>query len=134
MRSQSLLVIIGGLLSRPLATTIVYYNARLISSGRMHKYKVRVMCMMYIARLIQMRYTQHGGGAMATDAERRAIAKYQREKTSELRVRVRNEEKAQIDAYADSIGKSTRAYVLDLVKEDMEKAGHPLGNRPKEGE
>ena len=63
---------------------------------------------------------------MATEAQRRAIAKYQKEKTSEIRVRVLNEEKEKIDAYAKSVSKSTRAYILDLIKQDMEKAGHPL--------
>lgn len=63
---------------------------------------------------------------MATEAQRRAIAKYQKEKTSEIRLRVLNEEKEKIDAYAESVSKSTRAYILDLIKQDMEKAGHPL--------
>ena len=66
------------------------------------------------------------GDIMVSPAQRKAIKKYQSEKTSELRIRVRNEQKERIDAYAHSIGKSTRAYILGLITEDMEKAGRSL--------
>ena len=43
--------------------------------------------------------------------------------------------KQEIAERAKAVGeKSTNSYLVRLVDEDMEKAGHPLGNRPKEGE
>ena len=61
-----------------------------------------------------------------SEAQKRATKKYMAEKLQEIRFRVTKEQAKQIHDYAHSIEKSTRAYILGLITEDMEKAGHSL--------
>lgn len=64
---------------------------------------------------------------MATsEAQKKATIKYMAEKLQEIRFRVTKEQAKQINDHANSLGESTRAYIIGLIKEDMEKAGHPL--------
>lgn len=60
---------------------------------------------------------------MATsEAQKRATTKYIKENLQEIRFRVKNEQAEQIRQYASSQGKSVRAYIVDLIEQDM-KAG-----------
>ena len=61
-----------------------------------------------------------------TEAQKRATMKYMADKLQEIRFRVTKEQAKQINDYADSIGKSTRAYIISLIEADMKKSGHPL--------
>lgn len=85
------------------------------------------MCDLYIAHYINSWYTDCGGDEVSTsEAQKKATIKYMSEKLQEIRFRVTKEQAKQINEYANSLGKSTRAYIISLIKEDMEKAGHSL--------
>lgn len=51
----------------------------------------------------------------------KAINKYQSEKVDEFKVRVPKGQKITIQEFAKSQGKSLNAYIVELIKEDMEK-------------
>lgn len=61
------------------------------------------------------------GCDMASPAKLKANEKYIKEKTDEIKVRVPKGDKAKIQAQAESLGKSTNAYIVDLINEDMIK-------------
>lgn len=58
---------------------------------------------------------------MATEAKLKANDKYLKEKVDEFKVRVPKGEKEPIQEFAKSQGKSLNAYIVELIKEDMQK-------------
>lgn len=59
-------------------------------------------------------------------AQQRATAKYMKETLDDIKVRVKKGERDKIKAFAESRGKSLNRYIIDLIYQDMENAGHPL--------
>lgn len=59
-------------------------------------------------------------------AQQRATAKYMKETLDDIKVRVKKGERDKIKAFAESRGKSLNSYIIDLIYQDMENAGHPL--------
>ena len=59
---------------------------------------------------------------MASKAQMRATAKYEKENYDDIRLRVKKGERDVIKAYAESQGKSLNAYINDLIKADMSKS------------
>ena len=57
----------------------------------------------------------------ATEAQMRATAKWQKEKTGEVRFRVPKGERAVIQAHANHQGESTAAFIKRAIKETMER-------------
>lgn len=57
----------------------------------------------------------------ATEAQMRATAKWQKEKTDEVRFRVPKGERAVIHAHASQQGESTTAFIKRAIKETMER-------------
>ncbi len=57
----------------------------------------------------------------ATEAQMRATAKWQKEKTDEVRFRVPKGERAVIQAHASQQGESTTAFIKRAIKETMER-------------
>ena len=60
-------------------------------------------------------------------AQQRATAKYMKETLDDIKVRVKKGERDKIKAFAESRGKSLNSYIIDLIHQDMDNAGHPLG-------
>lgn len=56
-----------------------------------------------------------------TDAQRRAIARWQKEKVEEIKFRVPMGEKAVIKEYASKTGESVNAFILRAIHEAMER-------------
>ncbi len=54
-------------------------------------------------------------GAKYTEAQARATAKYQKENTSMIGLRVSKEKRAVYQAEADKAGKSLSAFIIDIV-------------------
>ena len=61
---------------------------------------------------------------MSTEAEKRAVANYQKNRDA-IMLRPSKEEGQTIRAAAALAGQSVQAYVLDAVRERMNKAGQP---------
>ena len=57
----------------------------------------------------------------ATEVQMRATAKWQKEKTDEVRFRVPKGERAVIQAHASQQGESTTAFIKRAIKETMER-------------
>ena len=57
----------------------------------------------------------------ATKAQMRATAKWQKEKTDEVRFRVPTGERAVIQAHANHQGESTTVFIKRAIKETMER-------------
>ena len=57
----------------------------------------------------------------ATEAQMRATAKWQKEKTDEVRFRVPKGERTVIQAHANQQGESTTAFIKRAIKETMER-------------
>ena len=64
----------------------------------------------------------------ATDAQKKAIAKWQKEKTEEFKFRVPMGEKSRIQEHARAQGESANAFIYRAVNEAMER------DRQKEAE
>ena len=61
-----------------------------------------------------------------TEAQKKAIKKYQTEKTDEMKIRVPKGQKEVIKEYAASRGESVNAFVYRLICEAMERdSDHP---------
>ncbi len=56
----------------------------------------------------------------ASEAQKRATAKYIKENLQEIRFRVKFEQADQIKKRAQEEGLSVRAYLLDLIQQDMQ--------------
>ena len=56
----------------------------------------------------------------ASEAQKRATAKYIKENLQEIRFRVKFEQADQIKKRAQENGLSVRAYLLDLIQQDMQ--------------
>ena len=61
-----------------------------------------------------------GGVKMSTDAEKRAVLKYQRSRDN-LMVRPTKEEGQRIREHAAAAGDSVQGYILDAVRERMDR-------------
>ena len=59
-------------------------------------------------------------------AQQRATAKYMKETLDDIKVRVKKGDRDKIKSFAESCGKSLNSYIIDLIRQDMEKAGRPL--------
>lgn len=57
--------------------------------------------------------------AIKSDAQRKAVAKYNKNNYEQIQIRVAKGEKAKIQEYADSKGESVNAYINRLIQEDM---------------
>ena len=57
----------------------------------------------------------------ATEAQMRATAKWQKEKTDEVRFRVPKGERSIIQAHAKEQGESTTAFIKRAIRETMER-------------
>lgn len=57
----------------------------------------------------------------STEAQRRAIAKWQKEKVEDIRFRVPKGEKESIQEHAKTQGESTNAFIYRAVKETMQR-------------
>lgn len=60
-------------------------------------------------------------GAKYTEAQKRATAKYQKENTSLIGIRVSKEKKELYQAHATNAGKSLSAYIIDAIEEQIKK-------------
>ena len=61
-----------------------------------------------------------GGVKMSTDAEKRAVLNYQRSRDN-LMVRPTKEEGQRIREHAGAAGESVQGYILDAVRERMDR-------------
>ena len=59
--------------------------------------------------------------AIKSDAQRKAVAKYNKANYDQMQIRVSAGEKEKIKAHAESKGESLNAYVYRLIQEDMQK-------------
>lgn len=66
----------------------------------------------------------------STDYIRRAVAKYNA-KMAHIRIRTTPEEKEQIEAAATAAGLSVNKYVLQAVRELMQRQTHTSENKPR---
>ncbi len=57
----------------------------------------------------------------ATEAQKKAVAKWQREKTEEFKFRVPIGEKTRIQEHAKAQGESANAFIYRAVKETIER-------------
>ena len=57
----------------------------------------------------------------ASEAQKRAIAKWQKEKVDEVKFRVPKGERALIQAHAKEQGESTTAFIQRAIREAMER-------------
>lgn len=60
-------------------------------------------------------------GAKYTEAQKRATAKYQKENTSLIGIRVSKEKKELYQAHANNAGKSLSSYIIDAIEEQIKK-------------
>ena len=61
--------------------------------------------------------------AITSEAQRNAIAKWQKEKVEEIKFRVPKGEKARIQAHAASRGESTNAFIYRAINETIQREG-----------
>jgi uncharacterized protein (DUF1778 family) len=59
--------------------------------------------------------------AIKSDAQRRAVAKYNSANYDTIYLRVPKGEKEQIKNHADSIGESVNGFILQAIREKMER-------------
>lgn len=57
-----------------------------------------------------------------SEAQKRATAKYVKENLDEIKIRVPKGEKAEMQAYAASIGKSLNSFIVEAVREKVKEA------------
>lgn len=57
----------------------------------------------------------------ATDAQKRAIAKWQKEKVEEIKFRVPKGNKSRIQDHAQTQGESTNAFIYRAINETIER-------------
>ena len=60
-------------------------------------------------------------GAKYTEAQKRATAKYQKENTSLIGIRVSKEKKELYQAHATNAGKSLSSYIIDAIEDQIKK-------------
>ena len=60
-----------------------------------------------------------------TPAQRKAVGKYERENYDKVLLRMPQGERERMRAAADSAGQSLNAYILDAVRDRMNKAEQP---------
>ena len=61
--------------------------------------------------------------AIKSDAQRRAVAKYNADNYARIEVRVYRDEKARLQDHAKSLGYSVSGYINQAVAEKMERDG-----------
>ena len=59
--------------------------------------------------------------AIKSDAQRKAVAKYNAANYEQIQIRVIKGEKAEIQAYAERNGESMNAFINRLIRETIEK-------------
>ena len=59
-------------------------------------------------------------------AQQRATAKYMKGALDDIKIRVKKGQRDKIKVFAEEQGKSLNGYIVDLIRADMEKAGHSL--------
>ena len=59
--------------------------------------------------------------AIKSDAQRKAVAKYNAANYEQIKIRVIKGEKAEIQAYAERNGESMNAFINRLIRETIEK-------------
>jgi len=76
-----------------------------------------------VNKLMLILYVLKGGGNMATtsEAQRKAVAKCQKEKVEEIKFRVPVGQKVIIKSHADDCGESVNAFLMRAVTETMER-------------
>ena len=57
--------------------------------------------------------------AIKSDAQRKAVAKYNAQNYEQIQIRVKKGNKDRIKAYAEARGKSLNEYITDLIEADM---------------
>lgn len=58
--------------------------------------------------------------AIKSDAQRKAVAKYNAANYEQIQIRVNKGEKEKIKKYAESQGKSLNGYITELIEKDMQ--------------
>lgn len=58
--------------------------------------------------------------AIKSDAQRKAVAKYNKNNYEQIQIRVDKGDKDKIKAHAQSKGESVNAYINRLIQEDMQ--------------
>ena len=61
-----------------------------------------------------------------SDAGNKAVQRYIAKSYDQVSLRIPKGQRAEIQVFAESCGKSLNSYIIDLIRQDMEKAGHPL--------
>lgn len=60
---------------------------------------------------------------MSTDAKRKSIAKYLKEKVEDIKIRVPKGKREEYKEFAEKEGKSLNRYIIDLIEKDMKENG-----------
>ena len=90
----------------------------------MSKHYDSILYILYIYVSTQKWYSismKEGGGMALTDAQKRAVAKYNEKAYDRIEVKVYKGQKDKIKAHAESKGMSLNAYINDLIEKDMNK-------------
>ena len=59
--------------------------------------------------------------AIKSDAQRKAVAKYNAANYEQIQIRVKKGNKERIKEYAEAQGKSMNEYIAELIEADMKK-------------
>lgn len=61
-----------------------------------------------------------------SDAQNKAVQRYISKTYDQVSLRIPKGQREKIQRHAEQQGKSLNSYIVDLIQEDMEKAGHSL--------
>lgn len=93
----------------------------------MAKHDSNILLIMHIAINITMRYAIQEVIIMAySESGNKAVQRYIAKAYDQVSVRVPKGQRAKIQSFAEQQGKSLNGYIVELIQQDMEKAGHPL--------
>ncbi len=104
---------------------IEYHTAVSMSISISNKILLEYLVIFYIAINILKWYNikDFGGDSLAySDANRRAVNKYNKKNYKVITVRVKKGEEIRIQQRADSLGLSVNKYILNLIDKDIEEA------------
>lgn len=78
---------------------------------------------MYIVHIYKMQYNiSKGGDIMAySEAQKKATAKYMKNKLDDIKVRVPKGKREVYKAHAERQGKSLNALIIELLEKDMQQ-------------
>lgn len=81
------------------------------------------MCIMYIVHIYKMLYNiSKGGDIMAySEAQKKATAKYMKNKLDDIKVRVPKGKREVYKAHAERQGKSLNALIIELLEKNMQE-------------